>query len=214
MKLNPIKIATHYIDLNELKDNFVVVDAGASRGMFIDEFFNLCNQKNCVIHAIEPAKKNIGILKEKYKLNESVILHEMALTGNDSQDMESFKFFHTKGDRHYECGNIKDLYERDIKNSELFISIEEYEVKTLKINDIFTTIGSDNIDYLKMDIEGCELDVLKTIDIEKINKIKQISMEFHNKDKLDEAIDLLQKNGFDVECYIYEIYAKLKDNVK
>ena len=76
------------------------------------------------------------------------------------------------------------------------------EVETICLDDII----EDEIDFLKMDIEGSESDVICSL--KKINKIKEIFIEYHSfADKtqsLDELLSCLKENGF--RYYIQTIF--------
>ena len=45
---------------------------------------------------------------------------------------------------------------------------------------LFETGLIDRIDYLKIDIEGAEIDTLKGISDENLSKVKAIAMEYHH----------------------------------
>jgi hypothetical protein len=61
-----------------------------------------------------------------------------------------------------------------------------------------------NIDYLKMDIEGDEVDIIKNLP----NNIKQISMEVHNYD-LNLLADNLSSIGYTTYFLDNELYGVL-----
>jgi len=86
--------------------------------------------------------------------------------------------------------NIKDkeITQKTIRTKNLHVILDEYNFY--------------NIDFMNLDIEGHELNVLKTIDFEKI-KIKYLCIEMieHNKESLEnnEKIkDLLFKNNYNL----------------
>ncbi|RIK78039.1 MAG: hypothetical protein DCC67_11990 [Planctomycetota bacterium] len=53
-------------------------------------------------------------------------------------------------------------------------------VETATLSDEFARLGLKHVDLLKMDIEGAELDVLQTTPPETLQRINQISVEFHD----------------------------------
>ena len=183
MKYNVENIFTHYIDVNMIMrfmsiddtKRFVVVDGGASKGMFIGALFERFKNEVGInqrfeIHAFEPAKTNFEVLNSKYNSTQYPQIHnyEMALVGNESAETEMFTFFETNNNQHYEWGNIKGLY-RDYFQPTA-VNKHQYPVKTLKVDDMLGFIGVDKIDYFKMDIEGCEFDIIKTITPESAKK--------------------------------------------
>ena len=55
------------------------------------------------------------------------------------------------------------------------------------------------IDYLSLDVEGAELDILKTIPWEKVD-IKVLTVEFNNKEQYKrDIVKLLVENGYKLE---------------
>ncbi|HEU4833564.1 MAG TPA: amino acid adenylation domain-containing protein [Pyrinomonadaceae bacterium] len=79
---------------------------------------------------------------------------------------------------------------------------EECELRSL--SEVITTEGVDTIDLLKIDVQRAELDVLKGVAPEDWKKIRQVSMEVHDKQggasegRLNEIRALLEQSGFDV----------------
>jgi len=71
---------------------------------------------------------------------------------------------------------------------------ETIEVKCYKINDLLKQQGIKHIDYLSLDIEGGELDVLKSIDYDAY-EIDVIDVE--NNYKTDEFEKFLTQKGFE-----------------
>jgi hypothetical protein len=55
-----------------------------------------------------------------------------------------------------------------------------YTVRTYTLDYLFETGLVNKIDFLKIDIEGAEIQVLNGISDENLRKIKAISMEYHH----------------------------------
>jgi FkbM family methyltransferase len=166
------KIGIYFIDFKKLRDNAVIVDAGACRGEFI-KIMNQCSQSaKSKIMAIECDKDNINILREKNFPN--VTICEKALVGYGSRKN---LIYHKYIGRPY-SGSVG--YEKTyIKKCGEFKGIQKYEVETLGINDIFSELGIDRIDYMKMNIEGLERDVMAAMTEETASRIDQISISIH-----------------------------------
>ncbi len=102
---------------------------------------------------------------------------------------------------------LKDHH--NIKNSE----ITEKEINTKKIDQVLKDLNFNSIDFMNIDIEGHEIDVLKEIDFNKffINLlcVEMINHNDKSKQNNKEIDDLLKKNNykliekFDFN-YIYE----------
>ena len=84
-----------------------------------------------------------------------------------------------------------------MKNSKGFIDVE-----TLKLDDII----NDEVDFLKMDIEGAETDVL--LSSKKLDQINQMFIEYHSfhdsDQKLSQLLEVLSQNRF--RYYTQEIF--------
>jgi FkbM family methyltransferase len=70
------------------------------------------------------------------------------------------------------------------------------EIKAIRLKDIL----KENIDFLKLDIEGAEYKVILDIQ-DKLHLIKNIFIEYHGKfnqnKQLNEILNILTTNGFD-----------------
>jgi FkbM family methyltransferase len=62
------------------------------------------------------------------------------------------------------------------------------------ISNIFDLYELDSIDFLKVDIEGCEYDVFRDIDKKILSKIKKIAIEVHDPNRNTELINNIGKS--------------------
>ncbi len=78
-----------------------------------------------------------------------------------------------------------------------------FELPTVKLKDLL----HEEVDFLKVDIEGAEYEVIKDCD-DKLNNVKNIFIEYHSEEsreqKLDEILKILKKAGF--KYYIKEAW--------
>lgn len=163
----------HFINLDGLNDRSIIVDAGAASGNSIKTFRRYSEINKCKIFAIECNRSLIGALKRRRFKN--VTICEKALVGQGSGDDVIFY-------QHLGLPDYGNIYERAAwRSKRKFKGIKEYKVKVLRINDIFDELNVDKIDYMKVDIEGSELEVIETMSEETASKIGQISMEFHHR---------------------------------
>jgi hypothetical protein len=78
--------------------------------------------------------------------------------------------------------------------------IGEEIVETITINQLISDYDIERIDFLKVDCEGGELDLFRTIDKEYLqNNVGKIAMEYHSKEIHDEIMDILKSNNFIIE---------------
>jgi hypothetical protein len=71
-----------------------------------------------------------------------------------------------------------------------------YPVKTVSLNDLLSKHGAPStIDYLSMDTEGSEFDILKAFDFSR-HRIKLITVEHNHTPERGKIFDLLTQQGF------------------
>jgi len=82
--------------------------------------------------------------------------------------------------------------------------LEKIEVGCVPFNFLIEQLGITTIDFLKIDIEGLDFDVLKSIDFEKFD-IKFIQIEYDHIDEvgytLDDMVDFLRNHNYHTEVY-------------
>jgi len=74
----------------------------------------------------------------------------------------------------------------------------------ISIKDVFGNYNIEHCDMLKMDCEGSEEDVIRDLDDELASKIDQISLEFHDKRKVGELVNILSKWYIPENIHRYE----------
>ena len=135
-----------YEKYNRMKEGDVVLDVGANVGIFSIKAAKAVGDVGRVI-AIEPEPKNINILKENLKKFKNVAIIPKAL-GSSSGKIDFSIGIHS--------GSHK-VYTNSKKNS----SEKIITVPIEKIDNLVRELNLEVIDFLKMDVEGWELEVLK-----------------------------------------------------
>jgi FkbM family methyltransferase len=85
------------------------------------------------------------------------------------------------------------------------------EVQCCTLADVFERFGLEQIDYLKMDCEGAEYDILDASDGSLLNRVRRISMEYHEHPSRGpgDLETLLRENGFEARRFDgHRIYAR------
>jgi FkbM family methyltransferase len=184
----------HRIDFDRMPNVPLVVDAGACQGTFMD-FVNQYGSSE--MYAIEPCKSHVTRLKAKYP---KIEIYNKALVGSRGPDV--VKFYEYVG-----MPKWASTYDRRhaVKNHPKLRDILEYDVKTIRISDIFKVLCVDHIDYLKLDIEGAEFDVFYSMDTDISSKIYQFSAEIHKIDKnesdIKDLIKYVKRLGYKCEWF-------------
>jgi len=136
-----------------LKSNAVVFDVGCNIEGNLDNFTGLVLSRlpNCTVHGFDPL--HWGSYKEMYNKDERVKLHKIALSEKDcskklySPTATGLSSFHLRK----AWQTWPDEAQRQI---------QEKRVKCRSIDSFSKEMGINYIDYLKLDCEGAELEVL------------------------------------------------------
>jgi FkbM family methyltransferase len=205
-----IKLRPNTDDLRIVKSNFVkknytknfapitkdsiVVDVGAHIG----SFSIMVARSAYKVLAFEPEPNNYQMLKKNMELNrlKNMSIFEMAVSGRSGyQDIYT-----------YPGGSSADysLYKRGITN------IKTGRIPTISVEDIIKREDLPRIDFLKLDCEGAEHDILRNVSFETAAKIMGIAMETHSVPP-EFSIDIpfrLKELGFEIKMnrnggYIY-----------
>lgn len=194
----------HILDLDMLSENPVIIDAGANIGGYIDVLKKL--NINPKIIALECSRTNFVKLTEG-SYNDVKLLN-VALGGENGTATFSEFIGKPKGDgtnKYHKWGNISGNFEQVLKDKS---TINRYEVNVVTVERVIRENNLNYVDFLKMDIEGAEYEVIHNMSQETADKIKQISMETHNPKKNKNLIKKLKEFGYEVEEHKgLEIYA-------
>ena len=170
-------IADEYKDL-KIKKNDVVIDFGANIGDFTVKAGKKLNGTGKII-AIEPIHENVELLKENLKLNKinNVEILECAISDKDGYS--------------YLSGNdtgatVDDTYSGN-------------KVKTITIDTLLSQLGHIKNMVVKMDIEGAERYIFKNKEF--IENTREIAIELHGKENIDEIPKILRYYNFKISKY-------------
>jgi len=169
----------------EFKKNGYFVEFGATNGFDISNSYLLETKFNWKGIVAEPAKKWHHELKKNRKVNidTNCLWSETGneLTFNEVDDAEL---------------STIDKFSSSDKHENLRKKGKQYKVKTISLNDLLNKYNAPKlIDYLSIDTEGSELEILKNFDFNSF-KFRVITCE-HNLNKNREKIyKLLTENGY------------------
>lgn len=165
-----------------LSENAYIIDCGAHIGLSVIYLKSICPTAN--ILCFEPDKKNFNLLKKNiasHQLKNIEAKEEAIWTENTSLTF-------------VQDGNMgSKIGDKTSGNS--------VEVKATRLKDYL----DKRIDFLKMDIEGAEYEVLKDIS-ERLGNVSKMFIEYHGtfeqNSELLEILNLVSKAGF--KFYIKE----------
>ena len=144
-----------------------VLDIGSNIG--ITAHYWLFKNPKVKIYCYEPSKKNFKRLTENTKkFKKNIKLKQSAVSNFNGYS----KLYKSK------TGVNDSIIDKVSENFE--------KIKVIKINDILKKIFSNfkNLDILKIDTEGCEREILKSIDKKYFKKIRIINIEGSNYNNL------------------------------
>lgn len=168
-----------------IKTDHVVLDIGAHIGVFALRAAQLAHRGR--VFAYEASSKNFALLTANHELNraENLYIENKAVTDRQGE----FRFFIPGSN-----GALGSLMQDTNSTSEV--------VKSTTLGEILEKHNLRKVDYLKLDVEGTEYEILFGCTKETLAKVKYIVMEYHefdcdNRNHRD-LVNLLQSHGFHV----------------
>jgi len=171
----------HFIDFDRLSRQVhpIIVDAGAAKGEFIEAILKFLKISPARIIAIECAKRNLEVLRSKVVMYHLELCEKALVGARRIENKVMFTEFVGKEGRFYQWSNIYGNHEKELQQRRNLEAILHYYVPIVRISELFEELRVDHIDYLKMDIEGAEAEVIGTMPPEIAEKIFQLSFEYH-----------------------------------
>jgi len=179
----------------KVENKDTVIDIGGHIGTFT--IFAALKNKEGKIFVFEPSKKNFRLLKKNIKQNKigNVYIERVGIGAKR--------------------GKIRLYFGEHSGAHSLYGKGKYEEVKIITLEDVFKKYKIRKCDFLKMDCEGCEFEVLYNLKNSFFKKIDKITMECHEslfkgeKGKtVKEMEKFLRKKGYKVSHKDSRIYAK------
>lgn len=198
----------HAYDVATLPSDAFVIDAGANVGIFT--LYIKKTYPSSTILAFEPAPETFEMLSENIELHnlQGVELHECALGPEDT--MQSFRFYPIVP------GNSTLVPEEKEMVSEVFSGINDdfresaqrmygnFQEIIVRVHRLSHFLGGrknlKRIDLLKVDVEGVELEVLRSLDDRHWSLVGNVVVEICDlrEGRLNALESLLREKGFHV----------------
>jgi FkbM family methyltransferase len=185
-----MRVCGHTFLGGALSSDSVVFDIGANRGTFAREVLRLYG---CRVHAVEPAPKLSAELRRCPMPGLTVQAAAVASRAGTarlviSANVEASCLEHANG------------------VAESIASGQAVEVETITLEGLLASTHAAGeraqIDLVKLDIEGAELDVLESTSEQTLGRIQQLTVEFHQflhpeaKPRIENIKRRLQRLGF------------------
>jgi FkbM family methyltransferase len=167
-------------NFKNINDGDIVVDLGGNIGIFNRWAYS---QGAAKVISFEPDKRYFKLLS--LNSDPKSILFNAAIS-DKMGEINIYESKHLGGSSLIEFSNY----------------INKYKIRTYTLDYLFEINLIDHIDFLKIDIEGSEINALKGINNENLKKVKTIVMEYHheqfnfNINLRNDLINRLKNNGF------------------
>jgi FkbM family methyltransferase len=185
-----------------IEEGDVVFDVGANVGVF--SLF-AATVKDTKVFSFEPHPTNFKVLSENIKINKLVNITPFQVGLAKQNEFRDLIIGEIPGGHKVANGNETEKHKNILT------------IETRKIESIMLDEDIEKIDFLKLDCEGAEGEILSSISSDLYKKINKIVIEFHdNHSVLDhkEIIKLLEGENFktnikwDEKSFFGYIYAK------
>ena len=147
----------HSILVDRLNSASTILDLGANHGHFA---LAMVDRFQCEAVCVEPDPSIYPELASNPKIS--------AINAAVNTHGGSAKFYVTQNQ---ECSSL-------IRPT-VSETVQEIECQTVTMEGLLARIGAKQIDVLKVDIEGLELELLTSLEPRTLDRINQLSVEFH-----------------------------------
>jgi FkbM family methyltransferase len=195
--------------LNIIKSFFdkdiVLFDVGTRDGQYIDLFLSMFSDKNIITHIFEPNDTNYNPLINKYNNTKNVVFNKLAL----DNEITVKTFYAVESS--LEISGLSSLHYRKEPFDKL--SIKQLQVQTNTLDIYCKERNIEKINFLKIDTEGNELNILKGgKELLSNKKIDFIQFEYglcwkDSNSTISECLNLLNNFGYK----IYSYFSKLEE---
>jgi|TARA_B110000495_G_scaffold96386_1_gene83397 FkbM family methyltransferase len=174
MALTHVWMIEEYAKKNfDIKSSDTVIDVGAHIGLFTLYASQSCKIGN--IYSYEPVKENFEILKENMNINnlKNVKIFNLAVSNSNS--------------------TITLFMNNDESGHSMFSeSSENIIVKSTSLMKIFDDNKIKECNFLKLDCEGAEYEIIEKLPSTYFEMIEKIIIEYHMADSHPELLEKLQ----------------------
>ncbi len=168
--------------LKYIKDNSIVVDIGAHIGIF--SVFAAKLASNVKVFCYEPSEDNYTLLKDNIAINNlkrQVVPTKEGVCGK-------------KGKRSLFIDNSNPAWHSMFDK----LSNKKTDIKCTTLKDILDKNKIRKCDFLKINCEGAEYEILFNTPKKYFKKIGSITIEFHPTEDIRKLKKFLENNGFSV----------------
>ena len=181
---NEVLFYNLYLKKFNIKEDDIIIDIGGHIGFFAITASKMA--KKGKVYCFEPLEENFNLLRKNREINnaQNLFIFQKAISNKKRKDFFYFNKLNYAGGSLIKINNgeKRAIYSDTLKN-------------IIKKNNL------KKIDFLKMDCEGKEFEILFKSPKEVLAKIQKISFEYHNfdhKNNMGTLATFLKKQGFKV----------------
>ena len=192
--------------LTFLNEKPIVFDVGANKGQWADIILDRFGE-NCDIHLFEPNRKLLDYCEIKYEYKTNIIYNELAAYKSET-DLWFYYFENFNNE-------LSSIYESTDWGG---LPMQKRVVKAMRITSYCQDKKIPYIDYLKIDTEGADVDVLLgCILLMKFNRIGIIQLEYgahyvRANHTFNEVLNIAEQTGYSVYYWSGANYVKVSKN--
>lgn len=160
-------LAPNYIFLDRFDSSSTIVDVGC--GSEAEFCVHMDRAYSASTFGVDPTRKHAEALSIIESESKGRFKHIPKAVASSTQSLTFFESVEN------ESGSIRQDH-RNVEND----TVRTYEVEALTLSSLKTEIGRDSIDFLKLDLEGAEYDLLPSLDKDDLAPFKQVFIEFHH----------------------------------
>lgn len=183
----------------EINENDIIFDLGSHIGFF--SVFAAISAKKGIVYSFEPSPDSFKLLEKNISLNNIKNIKLINKAVACKSGIREFILSDNASGNHFASfgGNQEN---------------KKITVPTINLEEFIKSNNISVIDFLKMDCEEAEYEIIFNCSPEIFKIIKKISMEYHNIDSSQNATQLkkfLETMGFEVSVKGYMLYALNKN---
>lgn len=163
----------------------IVVDIGANVGLFT--LYMMMNYSIDTIHCFEPAPASLELLRHNTAGSDSIHVHPYGLINRNGTELLVL--------------HPKNSGENRIAEGEA-IDAETVEIQVRDAAEALDRLGLTYIDVLKIDTEGCEVQILESLG-PRLSYVGIVLLEYHSdadRRKIDQLLSRFKLVGANAEC--------------
>jgi FkbM family methyltransferase len=148
----------------------IVVQIGTNNGNDHVRDFCLKNNPSQII-LVEPFSIHIDEINKNYKNIKNVQIELLAITPDNDKEKTLFYSVMDGPIRGPECSYqvTSIISDHLVKHGHNLNTLREFTVQSMTLNDLLLKHNLTKVDYLFLDVEGIDFEVLQTIDFDKFN---------------------------------------------